>query len=178
MQINKEKSQNVKKMINLNSNSNLFLTNLNMSQRLYHSIQNDNNKKIANLSEKMYDKKYNDFCNNCSITILDKEHKIKNLYIEYGYIDNNKIVYVIDFHNPKINVITNKEIDNNYKRKGVMLLKYSDVFYEYYKNNDRKLEEYINLFEGKYNYNVPETYYYNPIFYSDNEKKNAIDKLN
>ena len=138
-------------------------------QKKYHSSRKKIASMINNLSNDLYDKKYNDYCNNESIVINNNEYKISNLYIEYGYVNDEKKTYLIVFHHPKIDIVTNNQVDYNYQRKKVMLLKYSNVFYDYYVKKDKSLLEYIKMFDGSINYNVPETYFYNP-----NLKENGV----
>lgn len=180
MQINKERSKKMVKLLSLTLASNIALSSgvakaeVNddvRSQIEYHNAQHEYEMKVANLSEELYDKAYNDYCNNDSIVINGISYLIKYLHIEYGYLNNQKIVYLKDYHNPKFDIITNTTIDKNYKREKIMDLKYSDVFYAYYCNQDKSLAEYINLFNGGINYNVPETYFYNPIFSNDSKVK-------
>ena len=184
MQINKERSRKITKLISLTLATNMLLSggitakaendsefDENVRKQIeFHAAQRELEIMIANLSEELYDKEYNDFCDNGSITVNGIEYKIEYLHIEYGYIGNQKTVYLKDFYNPRFDIITEKMIDDNYERTKIMSLKYSDVFYAYYRNKDLSLEEYINLFEGNINYNVPETYFYNPIFNSKKEK--------
>lgn len=185
MQINKEKSKKIKKLLTFTLATNILLSggigaNAESNDEFdeyareqidYHVARYELEMKIANLSNELYDKEYNDFCNNGVITINGIEYTIKYLHIEYGYVNEKKIVYVKDYHNPKFDIITGKMIDKNYKREKIMSLKYSDVFYVYYRNKDKSLEDYIILFEGNINHNVPETYFYNSVLSSDLSKE-------
>lgn len=173
MQLNKEKSRKMIRLLSLSLASSLMISGgrktiadepneIIRKQIEYHSRQQQMLEMIKKLPKDDYDEKYNNYCEEDIITIKDKEYAIRDLYIEYGYIGEEKIVYLIDYHNPKIDVITGKIVDSKYERKKIMLLKYSDVFYSYYCNNDKEIGEYINYFEGGINYNVPETYFYNP----------------
>ena len=128
----------------------------------YHEKQEKMKEMIESLSSDMYDKEYNDYCNDGKIIINDKEYMIKDLYIEYGFMENNKMVYLIDYHNPKIDIITGQEINSNYQRMKIVLLKYSQSFYDCYKNQGNNLLEYLYSFDGSINYEVPETHFLNP----------------
>ena len=182
MLINKEKSRKITKLLSLTLATGLMLSQAVdtkaeeiesvRKQKEFHQKQYELQEKIANLSPELYDQEYNDYCDNESIAINGEEHLIADLYIEYGFVDNKKIVYLIDYKDPRVDLITNKsEVDNGYIRRKIILLKYSDVFYEYYHSDkDKPLEEYLYQFEGNINYNVPETYFYNPIFSNEKDK--------
>ena len=186
MQINKERSKKIRKLLTFTLAANIMLSggigakaeqNDEIDEYIkkqidYHNAKYELEMKMTNLSQELYDKEYNDFCENGTIVINNHEYFVKDLYIEYGYIGDKKTVYLIDYKNPKADIITDiLEPDKNYVRRKIILLKYSDVFYAYFHNKDKSLEEYISLFEGNINYNVPETYFYNPIFNSDVSKE-------
>lgn len=182
MKINKEKSKKIKRLVTLSLtatmlsllsiSSNAEDDDYDKEQKKYHQERNEFLMAVNNLSEELYDKEYNDYCNNEDLIIDDEIHKLADIYIEYGYIGDKKVVYVIDYHSPKQDLITKNTVEKDYKRNKIMLLKYSDVFYNYYHDTDenKKLEDYVNQFEGGINYNVPETYFYNPELSTDKEK--------
>lgn len=183
MQINKEKSKKMVKLLALSLATSMMVSagikskaeeadDLVKEQIEYHTRQQKIMEMINKLPSSEYNEEYNRYCNEGMITIRENEYVIKDLYIEYGYVNDEKIVYIIDYHNPKTDVMTGNTVDSNYRRSKVMLLKYSDAFYNYYTNQDKSLEEYINSFEGGINYDVPETHFYNPKL-SDNEKENT-----
>ncbi len=133
-------------------------------QAKYHAQQQELMLARVNLSNELYDKVYNDYCDNEVIEINGIQVAIKDLYIEYGYIDDKMVVYLIDYRKPNYDILTMKEKDANYNRRKIILLKYSKVFYDYYSNKAKSLIEYLNGFDGSINYNVPETYFDNPTF--------------
>ena len=147
------------------------IDNFTKKQKKYHTSRAKISSMINNLSSDLYDKEYNDYCNNESIVINNNNYIISNLYIEYGFVNDEKKIYLIDYHYPKIDIVTNSQIDFNYQRKKTVLLKYSSVFYDYYLKKDKLLFEYIKMFDGSIHYNVPETYFYNPKL-----KYNSINK--
>lgn len=147
------------------------IDNFTKKQKKYHTNRTKIASMINNLSSDLYDKEYNDYCNNESIVINNNNYKISNLYIEYGYVNAEKKTYLIDYHHPKIDIVTNSQIDTNYQRKKTILLKYSSVFYDYYLKKDKPLFEYIKMFDGSIHYNVPETYFYNPKLDKNNINK-------
>lgn len=182
MKINREKSRKMKKLLSFSLALNIMLSlglnatadeiDSNEIQKIYHTIKNMFVNSFLNLSENKYDKEYTDYCNNEKIIINGESYQIGDLYIEYGYIKDKKVVYLIDYHNPKQDIITRQIVDKDYIRQKVMLLKFSDVFYEYYySDKNTPLDEYINQFEGNINYKVPETYYYNPELNRDKESQ-------
>ena len=180
MEINKDRSKKIRKLLAISLAVDMMLSmgidakaevfkdsnhiHYSVEEQIkYHNEQHKLQEMIQNLSEDLYDKEYNDYCDNGTITINGVDYSIKYLHIEYGYIGHNKIVYLKDYHNPNVDIITGKIIDKDYVRVKVMKLKYADVFYNYCKdsNENKNLEDYINDFDGEINYMVPETYFYN-----------------
>jgi len=182
MKINKERSKNIKKLLSLSLAAEMMLAintgakadtnqvNFDYQSSIeaqidYHNRQYELNEKIRTLSESLYDKEYNDYCDNETININGNDYLIKYLHLEYGYLNNQKIVYLKDYHNPHFDIITGKIIDKDYVREKIIALKDSLIFYQYYHddNIDKNIIDYINRFNGEINYSIPETYYYNPI---------------
>ena len=169
MKINKSKSKTIAKLVSLSLASSMLFSNVDVEaegidilvqkQLEFHHQQDELVEMIKRLGKDEYDAAYNDFCDNESITINDKEYFIKDLYIEYGYIGDMKKVYLKDYHNSDVDIITGNITIKDYSRRKVILLKFSDVFYEYYYSDDKDLAKYINMFDGNINYSVPETYF-------------------
>ena len=171
MQLNKTRSKTIVKLISLSLVSGMLLSGVEakadekdmlIKQAEHHNYEQKLAEMIKNLSSDLYDEEYNNYCENESITINGIDYLIKDLYIEYGFIGEEKVVYLIDYHNSSIDVLTGKTVDKNYKRRKVILLKFSNVFYNYYNNQDKELPEYVNEFDGGINYRVPETYFFRP----------------
>jgi hypothetical protein len=171
MQLNKNRSRTIVKLISLTLVSGMLLSSGEVKaedldylkkQAEHHNHMQKLTEMINNLQSDEYDEEYNNYCENDSITINGVDYLIKDLYIEYGYIGDEKVVYLIDYHNSSIDVLTGKTVDKNYKRRKVILLKFSNVFYNYYSNQDKELPEYVNEFDGGINFRVPETYFFRP----------------
>ncbi len=183
MQINRNRSKGIKKMLAITLSAELFLminTGVRAEgasiegQKKYHENVNEAREMIDKLPTDLYDSTYVDYCNNKTITKNDMEYKINDLYITYGYIGDKKIVYLIDYNNPRFDLISNSEINNDFQRKKIMLLKYSDVFYQFYcMRNDENiiLDDLLMEFEGMINFETPETYYYRPEYALEDKVK-------
>lgn len=147
-------------------------------QKIYHGIEYDYNQKVNNPEEGLFDEKLVKFCNDGIIKYNDIDYSINDPYIVFGQTTDRDIVYLQDYNKPTYDLLTNGEIDSSFKRKKIMLLKYSDVFANYFQEHRDNIENTINLddefindmnaFVGDNNTCIPETYYYDEINHNKN----------
>ena len=179
MKINRELSSKFKRITSLLLVGGLFLGNgirvyaKEMTpediQRQYHKYQSSYIESVEN-PEDLFDEKFVQFCQDGLIVFDDKEYSMSDVYIIFGELNGEDIVYLSSFREPTLDLLTGKEVDSSYKRKRMMLLGYSDVFDEYYSDHKDEIEDRIvineefinkmNNFRGNINYSLPVTYYY------------------
>ena len=119
-----------------------------------------------------YDIKFVDFYRFGKIIINNKEHILDDLYIEIGMVNNIEKNYLIDYHEPNTDLITN-EIKNNYKRKKISILKDTMCLYQIYQlfkeklngnlmtisdEDKEKIKNIIYSYNGQMHDKTPETY--------------------
>lgn len=179
MKINREISSKFKKISSLVLVSGMLLGNgvtvyaersPEAIQKDYHSKKNEYIQMVENPEEGLFDEKFINFCKNGVIRYNNEEYSINDLYIIYGQVDDQEVVYLQSYKKPTYDLLTNGEIDSSYERKRIMMLKYSDVFASYYQGHREEIDnvltidnEFINImncFVGDYNTCLPETYYY------------------
>lgn len=179
MKINRELSSKFKRIsalvlvsgIILGNGINVYAeTSLEDIQKNYHSQKSSYMQMVDNPEIGIFDERFVDFCHNGVIKINDKEYLIDDLYIIYGQVDDRDIVYLQSYKEPQYDLLSNSEINPLYNRKKIMLLKYSDVFADYYQkhrddigdaiNVDEEFIKYMVGFVGNNNTCLPETYYY------------------
>jgi len=142
-------------------------------QHYYHQTKEKYIQMVNNPDMALFDNKFVDYCQNGIIKCGSKEYSINDIYIIYGQLNENDIVYLQSYKEPKLDLLSNSEVDSSYKRKKIMLLKYSNVFYDYYKSHkdsidktiivDDEFKDYIFKFVGSINNELPDTYYYEKL---------------
>ena len=176
MLINKEKSKKIVKLVSLTLSTSMLMSlgaysfaqenGYPTNQIKHHKIVQNYLGEVERLSPDLYDNAYNDICNNGIISLNEYTYFINDLYLMCGKIENEDIVYLTDYHNPSFDILSSNNIDKEFQRKKIMLLKYSDVFYEYYnKFGLNKIDftifvDYMEKFQGNINYATPETFFY------------------
>lgn len=127
---------------------------------------------VENPNIDLFDQNFIELCHNGKLIINEKEYNLKDIYIVKGKSSENEYVYLQDYHEPTINILTGNELPSDFKRDKIMQFTYSNTFYNYYQNNKSsnnvevnnenidEFIEYVNSFDATYNDNLPETYYY------------------
>lgn len=127
---------------------------------------------VENPDMDLFDEDFINLCQNGKLIINDEEYNLNDIYILKGNSNGNEYIYIQDYHNPTLDILTGTELPTDFKRESIMMFTYSNAFYNYYMNNkgsnnievnDDNIDEFkecVYSYDSTYNDGLPETYYH------------------
>lgn len=136
-------------------------------QEFMHNYYNN----VENPDMDLFDEDFIELCQQGKLIIYDEEYNLSDIYILKGNSNGNEKIYIQDYHNPTIDILSGSELPADFKRESIMMFTYSNTFYNYYNNNkgnnievnEENIENFrrcVYNFDSTYNDKLPETYYY------------------
>lgn len=190
MKLNREKSKLIKGIVtlaliggitvggvtiydsNIVKNNNTLASSTIETDTKLHEFMNNYYNNLENPDMNIFDKDFIELCQNGKLIINDKDYNLNDIYILKGNSNGNEYIYLQDYHDPAIDILTGSELPADFKRESIMMFTYSNAFYNYYANNKsgntieisdenrNEFSECVYGFDSTYNDKLPETYYY------------------